>query len=899
MTKTASKRPFDFGRVFFPGENAKAEKVPSIIRFQPLNNHVSNVSQLVRYWDKERLPQRGQSIERIVRASDIHDIGKPQKFEMRSDTNAEGKFKQYIYSFRGHRFLATSEDKWAEKMAIGHHDFSAKEICKDTYRLKQEPLYQEILSSDPLAYAKELYVLEMCDQIEAELACRTMEDEEQGSSRTFMDFTIQRDTEAPQSYQTYRIDPWPFSKEHDEIELTFTYWEFRLQKSEQEKLSSLEEKAQYRLGAVLDSIVKSWWGNSDLTEKDAAQIKIKVLPYVSSDREQTESQSAEDFYKRAANYQPNPMQAEMFELLYDVDKLDPPAIILKAPTGGGKTEAVLFPALAARRRLFLPLPARSLLEDQKVRIEEYMKTFSLLHPQQEFSLVVDTGSQMKRYIYQAGKEVFRDINSRRHLYKGDVVLTTIDKMLYRFFAYGDQKKSFTFPIRLNRDRSLICFDEAHSYDELSFTNFHSLVTALYEAGQSLVVMTATLPKTHQQYFDDFQVIDYVENGEKADALRAFQDKTLHRPYADKRDFIWRQDIGRDSEAPESFQTSIAGLAVQVSDSRSAPRILVVVQRVMDAVAIYQKIKRSLSDQTQQPKLYLYHGRIADQVRPDLYKRINLSDHQSEPYILVTTSAVEVGCDLSAEVLITEICPPENLIQRAGRCNRRGNVADAEVIVVGDEIPAFANSLDDGGLKQYKNHLLAMSGNQFNAQATGACIARTPHVDDYRVVEIFSMLYEYIYGADLTCQPAHERGLVPTRSWTPSVELRVYLSEENYHSISVPVDRLAAKEGISYAYTGLFEHYYDVETTRYKDEPVKRWGDIYKKQLIVKICPGLDDFVFDDACPYNYIEEIGFADLPKIFESTWTQGADVKLKYGYEDASGKKNTVIYSYVNSLQ
>jgi len=51
-----------------------------------------------------------------------HDMGK-QKFNIEVKTTAKGKFKEYIYSFRGHRFLATSSDAWAESLAKGHHDF--------------------------------------------------------------------------------------------------------------------------------------------------------------------------------------------------------------------------------------------------------------------------------------------------------------------------------------------------------------------------------------------------------------------------------------------------------------------------------------------------------------------------------------------------------------------------------------------------------------------------------------------------------------------------------------------------------------------------------------------------------------------------------------------------------
>ena len=49
----------------------------------------------------------------------------------------------------------------------------------------------------------------------------------------------------------------------------------------------------------------------------------------------------------------------------------------------------------------------------------------------------------RRFFYRDGKSAEnRATNPRRHLYKGDIILTTIDKFIYRYFAYGDKQKSF-------------------------------------------------------------------------------------------------------------------------------------------------------------------------------------------------------------------------------------------------------------------------------------------------------------------------------------------------------------------------------------------------------------------------------------------------------------------------
>lgn len=880
-------RTFNFGRLFFPGA---IKPIPDEIRFQPLGNHVGNVMELVKSWCQEDFPCK-DSLKRVLEAAKIHDKGKPNHFSIQSETDRHGKFKQYIYSFKGHRFDARSSDPWAQMLAIGHHDFSVRDITRDTYKLKQDPQYTDLLFQHPLAYARELYILEMCDQIEAELACRVLGDDEQADSRAFMEFTI-----TPSLDKTiYFVDPWPFAEQS--ISLAFRHWSMYPaevdQKQElQECLDGKKHKKEADLGKTLDRLVKGWWLNQTEVPQEAEPRTITLQPYLSN--ESLPPWTAENFYKQLSGeqFKPTPMQSEVFDAIYNVDNTKNPAILLKALTGTGKTEAIVFPALASSYRLILPLPARSLLDDQKGRIEKYLKQFSKLCPQREFSLVIDTGSQMYRWIYKDGVEQpTRTKNLRRHLYKADIILTTLDKFLYRYFAFGDNQKSFVFPLRIHeavthQKKTLICFDEAHSYDDISFTNFQSLVRSLYEAGRSIVLMTATMPPQLEEYFEYLQIIDY----------------TKQPSIQPKRSFCWLQDIEHYQEIDGErnfveFQNQVTQVVLQEWKAKPNRRILTVVETVRDAAAIYRQLKEQLNTGQDEPSqfLFLYHGRIADQLRPELYKAIKQRDNNKQAYILVTTSAIEVGCDLNAEILISQICPPENLIQRTGRCNRKKDVPDAKVIVVGDKIPDFANSMDEAGWQHYQNTLSSLK--TFETEAIASCISHEPHIDDYRVVELFSMLHDYVYSADLTCQPTHERGLIPTRSWEPSAELRLMFSEKEYHSISVPISRLAEKLGQQYAYTYAFERRYDKENTRWY-EALIGWGSAYDKDIIVQISPDLGELIFDPLSVYQYEPEYGFVELPKIFSQKWIDGAEIKLKYEAHKRDGGKHIAVISYVKSL-
>jgi len=53
--------------------------------------------------------------------------------------------------------------------------------------------------------------------------------------------------------------------------------------------------------------------------------------------------------------------------------------------------------------------------------------------------------------------------------------------------------------------------------------------------------------------------------------------------------------------------------------------------------------------------------------------------EKQDRIIVATQVVEAGVDVSAHTLITELAPWPSLVQRFGRCNRRGEYDDAEII----------------------------------------------------------------------------------------------------------------------------------------------------------------------------------------------------------------------------
>ncbi|MEZ0396399.1 MAG: CRISPR-associated helicase Cas3' [Anaerolineales bacterium] len=559
--------------------------------------------------------------------------------------------------------------------------------------------------------------------------------------------------------------------------------------------------------------------------------------------------SLKEAYSKIAGFSPNPMQAEMFRQITSGDC----ATLLKASTGTGKTEAVLVPALTGLldsgqpRRLFLILPTRSLVDDQVQRVGKMLERLSTL-VNRELAMVVDTGGQSYRQTFKGGQA---GNPQHRHLYDGDVILTTLDKFLYRFFSFGEPFKNYIFPLRIHygAKKPLFCFDEAHTYEDVAFTNFVNLAyTLAIEKGHDVVVMTATMPESYTAHLNFLEGLDFVDDSQNSQALTNF----YRRPYE-----------GKTLEYLPTDDKDLVNTLVEQAKRQYQPgrRMIVTAELVKDAVEIYQALRQEEYGQD----VLLYHGRIPDKVdghqdkgRTNIYTELKRRDESDQGYLLVTTSAIEVGCDLNAHVLITELCNPDQLIQRAGRCNRKGDISDARVIVVGSTIKEFLSDLDKEQESAYIQTLQTMSGKPLDRQAILAHLRVIPQMD-YRVEMMFDMLYEYVYDANQVYKGLHEKGLVITRSWEPSLTVCTGFDENGrpQNPVSVNLRSLIfwSKHGETIApdCTLYRRRYEGDQSHHYKLEPITSgWYCAYTLDLYLQV-------------PANYFDpHTGYADLPKVF-----------------------------------
>ena len=580
-------------------------------------------------------------------------------------------------------------------------------------------------------------------------------------------------------------------------------------------------------------------------------------------------------YQQFTKFNPNPMQEELFTHIETEGKN--PALLLKAPTGSGKTEAVLIPSLESCRRLFLIFPSRSLVDDQIERCEEYLQRASE-KTDKSHTLVIDTGVESVRTVFKEGKAL---PEGKRHLYDGDVILTTFDKFLYRFFGFGEPKKSYIYPFRIHHSgqrRNLFCFDEAHSYDGVAFVNFERLIKALYKANLDMVVMTATMPDTYQNGLDFLDTIDYT-TGNNQENLAEYQ----NRPFPNKA-------IQHIAAKRKEVRNEICAYASKHYEPDK--RTIVTIETIENLIPVYQYMKKHNGGEN----IFLYHGRLTNSQRKKIYRKLKERERNKEGYLLFTTSAIEVGCDLDADLLITELCNPDSLIQRAGRCNRKGKIPNAEIVVVGDKIPAFLSILSEEKTEEYLEKLQQQSGGNFNPGDILSLMEYAPH-SDYRAEVLFDMLYEYVYEARLENKPLHDRGIVITRSFEPSLTLTTKVPQESdnhppENAVSVSIRSCIAwkDEDRDEAVNPDFKVYhrsYDERDKKFKFVQLNWGGSIYSKELFVEV-------------PESYFcEELGYIVPPKVFENRGTSGYRQNFVYHTTDKDDKPKEIWLHYLKDLE
>jgi len=343
--------------------------------------------------------------------------------------------------------------------------------------------------------------------------------------------------------------------------------------------------------------------------------------------------------------------------------------VIEAPTGYGKTTlsaSLSLYSLHDELKSIVIYPLRTLLEQQ------YLKYSKLLGK--------DSEALGKRYMHNP---------ESRYLIK-PITLTTIDTFSLTLFgippedldkvvrsswsgthagSLGHYLFSWSSVILSN-----LVLDEVHLLaDSTKSLNFlATLMKMVFDNGQKLVLMSATIPTSFKRRIKNFLEKDidrtlFIDFEREHDT--AFLEQRLDKKY----------DIKIEHFPNEKKYEGIIKFIRENVNVYS--KVITVFNTVSDAVNFYESIMRdSVKDCFDQ--IILLHSRINEK---DRQRKTALISNSRERYLIVSTQVIEAGVDISSNLFITEIAPANSLIQRLGRFLRYNENEGKILIWYDDEL----------------------------------------------------------------------------------------------------------------------------------------------------------------------------------------------------------------------
>lgn len=369
--------------------------------------------------------------------------------------------------------------------------------------------------------------------------------------------------------------------------------------------------------------------------------------------------SYSQFFKCLVGNDPYPYQERVAELL-----LQGKSIILRAPTGAGKTWAVVVPylySLIQNRplgdRLIYSLPLRSLATSIHANVISAIKRYG------QYSQIITTGKDRD---YTQNDTLYCclhiGIEQNDPFFESDLLFTTIDQTLSNYLflpvSLSDRVSNINAGALIG---AYLIFDELHLLGPgSSLGTTIEMLCRLSQLSQ-FVLMTAT---------QSDRCMEWLSKKLNAALVHLTPQELNNIPslVSKQRSYHWRDHPLTAEDIWEQYEGG---------------RVIVLANSVPRAQQIFQELQTYVKEKKESIKLLLLHSRYYPQHRKPIEEQIQQyfgPNSVDANLILVATQVIEAGMDISAECMHTELAPMNTLIQRAGRVARYANRNKGKVIV---------------------------------------------------------------------------------------------------------------------------------------------------------------------------------------------------------------------------
>lgn len=329
-------------------------------------------------------------------------------------------------------------------------------------------------------------------------------------------------------------------------------------------------------------------------------------------------------------------------------------LLIRAPTGAGKTDASLLWAslqIANKKaeRLIIAMPTRFTSNALSINVAENLSSTGLYHSSAwftKFHKKVKSGKIDKR-------EARKEHEMARQLL-APVTVCTIDHLLMALTLTREDQHTITF----NLANSCVVIDEADFYDEFTQANILVLLEALKILKVPVMIMSASLPEASIEMYKTtgFRINSIKEDTSDNERIRCdVKVKTEYTALGDIEDLLQK--------------CCIEGKAIIYANT---------VARAMEFYVWFKK--RNIEP-------ILYHSRFTEPHKAAKEKLL-LDALGKEAWengiangIAILTQIGEMSVNISADIMISEVCPIDRLVQRAGRLSRFDKTKIGELYIV--------------------------------------------------------------------------------------------------------------------------------------------------------------------------------------------------------------------------
>lgn len=381
---------------------------------------------------------------------------------------------------------------------------------------------------------------------------------------------------------------------------------------------------------------------------------------------------SDDDFKETFGFAPRSVQSEVLKIVENSE--NPGIYIFEAPMGCGKTETSLaaseiLGAKFGKNGVFFGLPTQATANGIFPRILSWAETQSteLYH-----SVQLNHGSAALNPLFQniqrgipqeesdSGLIIHNWFCDSKKACLADFVTATVDQMLMLAL-----KRKHVMLLHLGLSEKVVIIDEVHAYDAYMNEYLEMALQWLGSYKTPVILLSATLPSARRMSL----IRAYLGIKKSDDSFEKEQGYPL-LTWTDGKDIHQRRlsydGAHKTVSVRKCADDDVVSIAKNVTENGGCVGIIV------NTVRRAQMFAELLQDNA---KVLLYHAQF---VLPDRAKKekqlVDLvgrkSTHESRNgLVVVGTQVLEQSLDIDFDMLITDICPVDLLLQRMGRLHR--------------------------------------------------------------------------------------------------------------------------------------------------------------------------------------------------------------------------------------